>query len=113
MLPFAHNDNFISEKEFLLLYDLDKSRNLNLGHWSCDQFDLDLLSDDECTSEFRFYRRDVYLLAEVLQIPNQISCYYCVIVNGIKALCILLKRSLHPCRYSDILATFAKLEVKC
>ena len=65
MLLFAHNDNLISE-EFFLLYDLNKSRNLKLPYWSCDQFDLHLLTDDECTSEFRFYRRDVYLLAEVL-----------------------------------------------
>ena len=66
MLLFAHNDNLISEEEFLLLHDLNKGRNLKLPYWSCEQFDLHLLTDDECTSEFRFYRRDVYLLAEVL-----------------------------------------------
>ena len=66
MLLFAHNDNLISEEEFLLYGVLIKSRNLKLPYWSCDQFDLHLLTDDECTSEFRFYRRDVYLLAEVL-----------------------------------------------
>ena len=73
MLLFSHNDNLISEAEFLLLYDLNKSRNLKLPYWSYDQFEVDLLTDDECTSEFRFYRKDVYLLAEVLQIPDQIS----------------------------------------
>ena len=29
-LLFAHNDNLISEEECLLLYDINKSRNLKL-----------------------------------------------------------------------------------
>ena len=60
-LQFAHSDNLISEEECLLLYDLNKSSNLELPYWSYDQLDLELLSDDECKSEFRFYKRDVYL----------------------------------------------------
>lgn len=61
MLLFAHSDNLISEEERLLLYDLNKSSNLELpyAYWSYDQFDLDLLNDDECKPEFRFYKRDV------------------------------------------------------
>ena len=108
MLLLAHNDNLISEEEFLLLYDFNKSRKFKLPYWSYDQFDLDLLTDDECTSEFGFYRRDVYLLAEVLQIRNEISCHNRVIVDGIEALCIFLKISSYPCRYSDMLARFAR-----
>ena len=54
MLLFAHSDNLISEEERLLLYDLNKSSNLELPYWSYDQFDLDLLNDDECKPEFRF-----------------------------------------------------------
>ena len=73
MLLFSHHDNLISKEEFLLPYYLNKSRNLEVSYWSFDEFNLDLLTDDECTSEFRFYRRDVYLLAEVLQIPDQID----------------------------------------
>ena len=107
ILLFSHNDNLISEEEFLLLFDLNKSRNLKLPYWSYDQFDLDHLTDDECTSDFRFYGRDVYLFVEVLQIPDEIRCCNRVIVDGIEALCIFLKRSAYPCRYSDMLARFA------
>ena len=32
--------------------------------------DLDELTDAECKTELRFYRSDVYRLAEVLQIPE-------------------------------------------
>lgn len=108
MLLFAHSDNLISEEDCLLLYDLNKSSNLELPYWSYDQFDLDLLSDDECKSEFRFYKRDLYLLAEVLQIPDQIQCYNRLVVDGIEALCIFLKRFAYPCRYSDMLPRFAR-----
>ena len=104
MLLFAYNDNLISEEEclLLLLYDLNKSNNLELPYWSYDQLDLDLLTDDESKSEFRFYKRDVYLLAEVMQIPDQIRCYNRVVVDGIEALCIFLKSFAYPCRYSDM-----------
>ena len=88
MLLFAHSDNLISEEECLLLYDLNKSSNLELLYWSYDQFDLDLLNDDECKSEFRFYKRDLYLLAEVLQILDRIQCYNRLVVDGIEALYI-------------------------
>ena len=108
MLLFAHNDNFINDEEFLLLYDLNKSSNLELPYWSYDHFDLDLITDDECKSEFRFYKRDVYFLAEVLQIPDQMRCYNRVVVDGIEALCIFLKRFAYPCRYSDMLPRFAR-----
>ena len=54
------------------------------------------LTDNECKSEFRFYKNDVYLLAEVLQVPDEIRCYNRVVVDGIKALCIFLKRFARP-----------------
>ena len=49
------------------------------------------------------------LLAEVLQIPDQIRCYNRVVVDGIEALRIFLKISAYPCRYYDMLARFARL----
>ena len=63
--------------------------------------------------KLRFYRGDVYLLADVLQITDQIRCHDRVIVDGIDALGIFLKRSAYPCRYSDMLARVARLGVKC
>ena len=83
MLLFAHSDNLISEEECLLLYDLNKSSNLELPYWSYDQFDLDLLSDDECKSEhnaifvlwsmgsklFVYFLSDLHILVDI-----QICC---------------------------------------
>lgn len=111
MLLFAYNDNLISVGEFFF-YELNKSRNLKLPHWNYDQCNLDLFTDDECTSEFRFYKRDVHLFAEVLQIPDQIWCYDRVIVDGIETLCIFLKIPAYPCTYSDMLTRFVKWAVR-
>lgn len=90
-LLFAHSDNLINDEELLLLYDLNTSSNLQLPYWSYDQFDLELLTDDECMSEFRFIKNDIYLLAEVFQVPDQVRCYNWVVVDGIEVLCIFLE----------------------
>ena len=91
----------------MLLYDLNTSKNIDLPYLSCKEFDLDTLSDDECRSEFRFLKNDIYHLAEILQIPNQVRCYKRIVADGIEALCIFLKRFAYPCRYADMLPRFA------
>lgn len=40
-------------EEFLLLYDLNKSKNLELPYDEHDKFDLGILCEDECRAEFR------------------------------------------------------------
>ena len=54
MLTVAYSDNLISDEEFLFLYDLNKSKNLELPYDEHDKFDLDNLYEDECNAEFRF-----------------------------------------------------------
>ena len=41
ILLFAHSDNLINDEEFLLLYDLNKSSNVELPYWTYGRFDLD------------------------------------------------------------------------
>ena len=48
----------------------------------------DALEDDECLSEFRLHKRDLPLLAEVME------CYQRSICSGLEPFCILLKRQL-------------------
>ena len=59
-------------------------------------FDLDRLHDDDCRASFRFLKNDLYLLEEVLQIPRRIICPNRLVLPGIEALCILLKRFSYP-----------------
>ena len=73
LLNNFHGD--IDDEEFLLLFDINKLDNLDLPYKNYQNFDLDLLEDDECVSECRFHKRDTPLLAEALQIPESITCY--------------------------------------
>ena len=88
----SHSDGLINDEELLLLYDLNRSDNVDLPYNSYPGFDFDDLEDDECRSEFRFYKNDLPFLAEVLGIPEVVECYQRSICSGLEALCIFLKR---------------------
>ena len=71
-LLLAHDENIITAEEYFLLNDLNTSKNLDFPEWLHDSFELDLLTDAECKSEFEFYRNDIFKLAEVLNISDKI-----------------------------------------
>ena len=50
MVLLAHADHLIDDDECLLLYDLNRSKKLELPYQSYEIFDLDSLSKDECKS---------------------------------------------------------------
>jgi len=107
-LLISHSDGLINDEELLLLYDLNTSNNLDLPYDLYPTFNFDDLENDECLSEFRFNKNDLPLLAEVLGIPDLVECYQRSICDGLEALCIMLKRLSYPCRYSDMIAQFAR-----
>ena len=72
-------------------------------YWQHICFELDLLTDAECKSEFKFYRNGIYRLAKVLNTPDQIICYNRSKLDGIEAFYIILKRFSCPCWYFDII----------
>ena len=73
-LLFAYQDGSIDDTEFALLYDLNSSENLEFPYWKYRRFDLDSMTDDECKAEFRFFKNDICLLGEVLDIPDIRDC---------------------------------------
>ena len=85
----------------MLLYDVNSPKNPDIPYWSYERFDLDLVTDDECKSEFRFYKNVIYELNEVLNLPDRITCHNSVDVDITDALCIFLKRFAYPYRYVD------------
>ena len=99
----APDENIITAEEYFLLNDLHTSKILDFPYWQHDSFELDLLTNAECKSEFRFYRNDIYRLAEVLNIPEEIVCYNQSKFDGIEAFCIFLKRFAYQCWYSHII----------
>jgi len=108
LLSFAFN--MIDATECLLLYDVNSPKNTDIPYWSHERFDLDLMTDDECKTEFRFYKNDIYQLSEILNLPDGIVCYNGVNVDRTEAFCIFLKRFAYPCRYVDLVPRFARPE---
>ena len=73
-LVINHNDGFLDDDEFVVLYDLFPSKNLDFPYDSYAPFDLEELDESESFAEFRFGERDILILKEVLQIPDMINC---------------------------------------
>ena len=107
-LLLAHDQNLINDEEFILLYDINTSSNLEFPYWKYPSFNLENISDAECTAEFRFPKSDVYKLADVLQIPPLIKCYNRSVFHGLECFCVFLKRFAYPCRYGDMVPRFGR-----
>lgn len=107
-IAYAYRKGFINDREFVLLYDANRSKNPDFPYWNYERFELDELTNAECNAEFRFYKNDIYKLADALQLPDEFVTYNGLIVESIPALCIYLKRFSYPCRYSDMVFHFAR-----
>ena len=105
-LLFAYNMGDINDEEFIMLYDLNRSTNLDLPYWDYERFDLDRMTDDECIAEFRLKKGNVYTLFETLNFPDEVNCCNRFKVDGIFGLFVLLKRFSYPCRYLDMMPRF-------
>ena len=77
-LLFAYQDGRIDDTLFALLYDLNSSENLEFPYWKYGGFDLDSMTYE---AEFRFFKNDIYLLGEVLDIPDIMKCPNGVLVT--------------------------------
>ena len=111
MILLAHADHFIDDDECLLLYDLNRSKNLDLPYHSYEKFDLDSLSEGECKCEFRFDKRGIYRPCDVFEIPEETRYYDGMVFDKEEALCIFLKRFAYPCRYQDLMLRFGQRAV--
>ncbi|XP_068737629.1 trichohyalin-like [Montipora capricornis] len=107
-LIIRYDDGFIDDEDFILLYDLYSSKDLDFPYDVYAPFDLDELDEAECVAEFRFRKRDVRALAEVLRVPDTITCEQGSVCAGIEGLCMLLRRMAYPCRYGDMIPRYAK-----
>ena len=107
-LMISYDDGFIDDEEFILLYDLYSSKDLDFPYDVYSPFDLDELDEAECMAEFRFRKRDVRALEEVIRVPDTITCEQGSVCIGIEGLCMLLRRMAYPCRYGDMIPRFAK-----
>ena len=54
------------------------------------------------------FKNDIFRLKDALRIPDVIRTTNRLVVDGIDALCIFLKRFAYPCRYSDMIQRFGR-----
>ncbi|CAH3183760.1 unnamed protein product [Porites lobata] len=108
LLLLTFCEGSITEDEFLLLYDLNTSKNPEYPYWDYKKFCLQDKDEAECKTEFRFQKNDIPLLLNVLGLPEKITCKQGTVCRGTEALCMLLKRLAYPCRYSDLMSTFGR-----
>lgn len=107
-LLLALDDELIEEDEFLMLYNLNTSKNPNFPYHDYEKFDLDQIDEAECKAEFRVEKNDLPLLFNALGIPETIECRQGSICDGMEGLCMLLRRLAYPCRYSDMISRFPR-----
>ena len=74
-LLYAYDSSVINDEEFVLLYDITTTKSPDFPYWKYEAIELDMMSDDECQAEFRFYKNDVYNLKEVLNITEEFTCW--------------------------------------
>ena len=108
LLLNALSENIVNDEEFLLLEDINTSKNKELSYHNYDYFELDKPSNDECLVEFRFLKHDVYQLAEALGLPEEMKFYNGGKVGGMKSLYIYSKCFVYPYQYSDIMPRFRR-----
>ena len=69
----ARNMNVINDQEMALLENVNRPNgHLIIPYWQYEKFDLDEMSNDECKSEFRFDKRDIFNLKDILHFPEAI-----------------------------------------
>ena len=82
-LLISHYKGIVDDEEFLVLYNINTSPNLDVPYDLYERFDFDGLDDDEYLSEFCFRKHDLPLLAEVLQIADKVTLYQRSVCSGL------------------------------
>ena len=108
MLLLNHDMKVINDEELLLLLDDNISRNPEFNYENYQRFNLDEIQEPECKAEFRFNKNDIPVLAEVLGLPETFRCSQRTVANKLEGLCMLLRRTAYPCRYSDLIPRFGR-----
>ena len=106
LLLISHARGFLTDLEFLLLYEENKSDNMDLPYEEYPRFCLQDTNKAECKASFRVKKHHITRVEDALRIPAVFKCDQGTVCDGTEGLCILLKRFAFPCRYSDMIPIF-------
>ncbi|CAB4023682.1 Hypothetical predicted protein [Paramuricea clavata] len=98
----------MDEEEFLLLWTASKYKNPDFPVECYTFFNMDEKHPSEVNykAEFRYEKKDIPYMAEVLRIPYEFKCRQGTVCDGMTGLCIVLKRLTHPCHFGDMISSF-------
>jgi len=88
--------------EFLLLYEENKSDNMDFPYDQYARICLQDTNEAEFKANFRVEKHHITRVEDALRIPAVFKCRQGTVCDGTEGLCILLKRFAFPCCYSDI-----------
>ena len=108
MLLLSQNMNVVSDEELLLLLEENTSRNPKFSYGLYQRFDLHEIPEPECKAEMHFNKDDIPVLAEALELPETFACCQRTVAVMLYSLCLLLRRTAYPCRYSDLTSIFGR-----
>ena len=74
LLTISHAFGDIDDDEFITLYEAYSSKNLDFLYKSYPRFELEDLDEAECVAEFRFQKKDIPILSQVLRAPEVFRC---------------------------------------
>lgn len=111
LLCISHAMSFITDVEFLLLCEENKSDNLDFPHEERPSFFLQDTNEAECKANFRIEKHHITRLEDALQISAMFKCGQGTVCDGTEGLCIVLKRFAYPCHYSDMIPIFGRKSV--
>ena len=83
-------------------------KNPDFGYQLYDVFDLENMNSTDCKAEFRVEKADLPRLADALHILAVFHCKQRSICDGLEGLCVLLRRTSYPCRFSDMIPCFPR-----
>ena len=66
----SYVENIIDEDEFVLLYELNNSKEI-YPFWKGDKFDLKDMDEAQCKREFRFLHSHIYYLKNIYLSENR------------------------------------------
>ena len=110
-LFFKMEENMMEEEDYFLLRQRGVNSvnlHLELPYWKYDRFNLEEMTDEECSVEMRFRKNDIYQLCASLNLPQVYRCHNRLSIDSVEALCVCLKRFAYPCRYADLVPRFGR-----
>ena len=66
------------------------------------------MNSADCKPELRVEKADLPRLADALHISAVFHCKQRSICDGFEGLCVLLRRTSYPCRFSDMIQRFPR-----